>query len=147
MNCDVAVVGLGGMGSAILAHCAARGASVVGVEQFGPAHDLGSSHGRSRMIRKAYFENPAYVPLVIRAYELWRELEQAVGEEVLRITGVLSVGEEGSEIVRGTQRAATEHGLALEPLSQRELKGRYPTIELRKDEVALFEIDGGVLNP
>ena len=99
------------------------------------------------MIRKAYFENPAYVPLVIRAYELWRELEHAVGEEILRITGVLSVGEEGSEIVRGTRRAASEHGLALESLSQQELKARYPALELRKDEVALLEIDGGVLNP
>ena len=72
MDYDVAVVGLGGMGSAILAHCAARGASVVGLEQFEPAHDRGASHGKSRMIRKAYFEDPAYVPLVLRAYELWR---------------------------------------------------------------------------
>ena len=106
MGHDVAVVGLGGMGSAILAHCAARGASVIGLEQFGPVHDLGSSHGKTRMIRKAYFEDPAYVPLVLRAYELWRELERAAGEEILRITGLLSVGEETSEIIRGTRRAA-----------------------------------------
>ena len=72
MSYDVAVVGLGGMGSAIVAHCAARGAAVIGVEQFGPAHDLGSSYGKTRMIRKAYFEDSAYVPLVLRAYELWR---------------------------------------------------------------------------
>ena len=92
MRFDVAVVGVGGMGSAALAHCAARGASVIGIEQFGIAHDLGSSHGKSRMIRKAYFENPAYVPLILRAYELWRELERDAGEELLRITGVLAVG-------------------------------------------------------
>lgn len=147
MGHDVAVVGLGGIGSAILAHCAVRGASVIGVEQFGPAHDLGSSHGKTRMIRKAYFENPAYVPLVLRAYELWRELERAAGEEILRITGVLSVGEEASEIIRGTRRAASEHDLLVESLSQREVKARYPTLELWKDEVALFEMDGGVLNP
>jgi sarcosine oxidase len=147
MGHDVAVVGLGGMGSAILAHCAARGASVIGLEQFGPVHDLGSSHGKTRMIRKAYFEDPAYVPLVLRAYELWRELERAAGEEILRITGLLSVGPETSEIIRGTRRAAKEHDLAVKSLSQREVKARYPTLELLKDEVALFEIDGGVLNP
>jgi sarcosine oxidase len=147
MGHDVAVVGLGGMGSAILAHCAARGASVIGLEQFAPAHDLGSSHGKTRMIRKAYFEDPAYVPLVLRAYELWRDLERAAGEEILRITGLLSVGEETSEIIRGTLRAASKHDLRVESLSQREVKARYPTLELWKDEVALFEIDGGVLNP
>ena len=96
MGYDVAVVGLGGMGSAILAHCAAHGASAVGIEQFEPAHDRGSSHGKTRMIRKAYFEDAAYVPLVLRAYELWRELERAAGDEILRITGVLSIGDESS---------------------------------------------------
>ena len=147
MGYDVAVVGLGGMGSAILAHCATRGASVIGLEQFAPAHDLGSSHGRTRMIRKAYFEDPAYVPLVLRSYELWRELERATGQEILRITGLLSVGAETSEIIRGTRRAASEHDLPVESLSGREVKARYPTLELWKDEVALFEIDGGVLDP
>jgi len=135
------------MGSAILAHCAARGASVIGLDQFAPAHDLGSSHGKTRMIRRAYFEDPAYVPLVLRAYELWRELERATGLEILRITGLLSVGEETSEIIRGTRRAASEHDLPVESLSRRKVKARYPTLELWKDEVALFEIDGGVLNP
>jgi sarcosine oxidase len=144
---DIAVVGLGGIGSAILAHCAARGASAIGIEQFEPAHDLGSSHGKSRMIRKAYFENPDYVPLVIRAYELWNQLERETGEELLQTTGLLSVGDEASEIIAGTRRAAKEHDLAVEYLSQREIKARYPTVELLKEEVALFETDGGVLNP
>lgn len=147
MTYDVAIVGLGGMGSAILAHCAKRGASVIGLEQFSPAHDLGSSHGKCRMIRKAYFEDPAYVPLVLRAYELWHELERATGEDILRITGVLSVGAEISEIIRGARRAAEEHDLPVELLSQREVRERYPTLELWKDEVALLEKDAGVLDP
>jgi sarcosine oxidase len=147
MSYDVAIVGLGGMGSAILAHCAARGASVVGIEQFEPVHDRGASHGKTRMIRKAYFEDPAYVPLLLRAYELWRELEHASGEEILRLTGLLSVGPETSDIIRGTLRAAREHELRIESLSQGEVKAHYPTLELRKDEVALFEPDGGVLHP
>ena len=74
---DVIVVGLGGMGSAAAAHAASRGKRVLGIEQFQPAHDQGSSHGRSRVIRLAYFEHPAYVPLLRRAYELWRQLEAA----------------------------------------------------------------------
>jgi len=99
------------------------------------------------MIRTAYFEDPAYVPLVLRAYELWRELEHATGEEILRITGVLSIGDESSEIIRGARRAAEEYELPVELLSQREVRARYPTLELWKDEVALLENDAGVLDP
>jgi sarcosine oxidase len=147
MTYDVAIAGLGGIGSAIAAHCAWRGASVIGLEQFGPAHDRGSSHGQSRMIRQAYFEDAAYVPLVLRSYELWRELEEKAAEELLRITGVLSVGEEKSEIISGTKRSAAEHGLRLENLSRRQLRERYPSLCLLPDEVALFEPDGGVIDP
>jgi sarcosine oxidase len=146
MTYDVAIAGLGGIGSAIAAHCAARGVSVVGLEQFGPAHDLGSSHGKSRMIRQAYFEDAAYVPLVLRSYELWRELERET-EELLRLTGVLSVGEESSEIISGTKHSAGHHGLRLETLTQRQVRERYPTLRLLPNEVALFEPDGGVLDP
>ena len=144
---DVCIVGLGGMGSAILAHCASRGASVIGLEQFSRGHDLGASSGRTRMIRKAYFEDPAYVPLVLRAYELWHALEREEGEKLLRTTGVLTVGPEASEIIAGTRRAAREHDLALECLSAADVRSRYPMLKLRADEVALFEPDAGVLNP
>jgi sarcosine oxidase len=147
MTYDVAIAGLGGMGSAIAAHCAARGASVIGLEQFGPAHDLGSSHGKCRMIRKAYFEDAAYVPLVLRSYELWRALERETDDRLLRITGVLSVGEENSEIISGTKRSAAKHDLSVEPLSREQVRERYPTVKLLETEVALFEPDGGVLDP
>src|SRR3954447_3910205 len=147
MKFDVAVAGLGGMGSAIAAHSALRGRSVIGIEQFGPAHDRGSSHGKTRMIRKAYFEDPAYVPIVLRAFELWRELEERSGEELLRTTGVLSVGREESEIISGTQRAAAQHDLPLplEWLSREQVRERYPMLRLERDEVALLEPDAGVL--
>jgi sarcosine oxidase len=147
MTYDVAVAGLGGMGSAIAAHCAARGASVIGLEQFGPAHDQGSSQGKSRMIRKAYFEDPAYVPLVLRSYELWRALERDSGDQLLRITGILSAGEETSDIIAGTKRAAAQHDLALEAWSKQQVRNRYPSLQMLRDEVALFEPDGGVLDP
>lgn len=144
---DVAVAGLGGMGSAIAAHSAARGASTIGFDQFEPAHDLGASHGKSRMIRKAYFEDQAYVPLVLRAYELWRKLEQEAGEELLRITGVLSIGTPNSEIISGTLQAAARHDLSVKTWSQEEIKTRYPSLQLLPDELAVFEPDGGVLDP
>jgi sarcosine oxidase len=146
MRYDVAVVGLGGMGSAILAHCAGRG-SAVGLEQFERGHQFGSSGGKSRLIRKAYFEDPAYVPLLLRAYELWRALEERTGQALLQITGLLLVGGEDSEIIQGAQRAAREHQLPLEVLDTAELRARYPLLRVVADEVGVFETDGGVLNP
>ena len=76
----VIVIGLGGMGSAAAAHLARRGAQVIGLERFEPAHAMGSSHGGSRIIRQSYFEDPAYVPLLLRAYELWDDLEASADE-------------------------------------------------------------------
>ena len=86
MAFDVIVIGLGGMGSAAAAHLAARGQRVLGLERFGPAHDRGSSHGGSRIIRQSYFEDPAYVPLLLRAYELWRSLEADSGADLMTLT-------------------------------------------------------------
>jgi sarcosine oxidase len=147
MRYDVAVVGLGGMGSAILAQTAKRGASVIGLEQFTRGHDFGSSSGKSRMIRKAYFEDPAYVPLLLRAYDLWRELERETGQELLRLTGLLMVGKEGCEIVAGATRAAREHSLPFESLTAPEIRSRFPTLKVLDQEVGVYEPDGGVLDP
>lgn len=144
---DVAVVGLGGMGSAILAECAVRGVTAIGLEQFQPAHEFGASIGKSRLIRKAYFEDPAYVPLVLRAYELWGELEKDSAESLLTITGLLTVGEEGSDIVEGTLRAARQHDLEIQHLDRNELATRFPTLKILPNESVLFETDGGVLKP
>jgi sarcosine oxidase len=135
------------MGSAIAAHCAARGAHVIGLEQFERGHDLGASSGKTRLIRTAYFEDVAYVPLVQRAYELWRELERASGEELLRRIGVLYVGEEGSNVIEGTQRAARQHRLPIESFSGHQVTSRYPNLKLLPEEVGLFEKEAGVLNP
>jgi sarcosine oxidase len=147
MRYDVAVVGLGGMGSAILAQSAKRGASVIGLEQFTRGHDFGSSSGKSRMIRKAYFEDPAYVPLLLRAYDLWRELERETSQELLRLTGLLMVGKEGCEIVAGATRAAREHSLPFESLTAPEIRSRFPMLKVLDEEVGVYEPDGGVLDP
>ena len=101
---DAIVVGLGGMGSAALANAARRSLRVLGIEQFARGHDLGASSGRSRIIRKAYFEHPAYVPLLLRAYELWREMESESGCAVLHVTGMLIAGKRESALVSGAKR-------------------------------------------
>ena len=85
---DVVVCGLGAMGSAALHHLARRGKRVLGLERFTPGHDRGSSHGSTRIIRLGYFEHPSYVPLLRRAYALWRELEAASGQRLLHVTGI-----------------------------------------------------------
>src|ERR1700716_3787334 len=100
---DVIVVGLGAMGSATLYELARRGKRVLGLEAFGPGHQLGSSHGESRVIRLAYYEHPNYVPLLERAYELWAELEQRSGAELLHITGGLMIGVPETELVSGAR--------------------------------------------
>src|SRR3954453_13850620 len=103
---DVLVLGLGGMGSAAAAHLAGRGARVLGLERFGPAHDRGSSHGGSRIIRQASFEGPAYVPLLRRAYELWDRLEADSGRDLLTRTGGLYLGPPEEPTVAGRLSAA-----------------------------------------
>src|SRR3954471_9128830 len=89
---DTIVVGLGAMGSATAYHLARRGERVLALEQFRPGHTLGSSHGDSRIIREQYFEHPQYVPLVQRAYTLWRELEEETGGHLLSLHGGLRTG-------------------------------------------------------
>src|SRR6266568_9510610 len=128
---DAIVVGLGGMGSAALAHLAQRGKRVLGLEQYSPAHALGSSHGGSRIIRKAYYEDPAYVPLVLRAYELWEDLEAKTNTRLLVRTGGLMAGYEGCEILEGSLRSARAHGLEHEMLSAADLSRRFPVLRPR----------------
>ncbi|MDQ6654238.1 MAG: N-methyl-L-tryptophan oxidase [Verrucomicrobiota bacterium] len=147
MTYDLCVAGLGGMGSAIAAQAAARGARVLGLEQFARGHELGASSGRTRMIRQAYFEDPAYVPLLLRAYELWHALERESGEELLTTTGVLAVGPETSEVVSGISRAAREHNLPVEHWSRQEVQRRYPMLKMLPEEIAVFEPAAGVLQP
>lgn len=135
------------MGSAATAHLAARGQRVLGLEQFQPAHDQGSSHGRSRVIRLAYFEHPAYVPLLRRAYELWRRLETDTGRRLLQVTGGLMIGAPDSEVVSGSLRSAREHGLAHEMLDAVEIHRRFPPLTPHPGTVGFHENEAGVLFP
>lgn len=144
---DVAVVGLGAMGSAAVAHLAARGSKVIGIDAFYPAHALSSSHGDSRLIRLGYFEDPSYVPLLQRAYENWRTLEARLREDILTVTGVLQIGKPDSKIVSGTLKSCALHNLPLETLSPDHMRGRFPVFSLDADEVALLDPQGGYIRP
>jgi sarcosine oxidase len=144
---DVIVVGLGGMGSAAAAHLAARGQRVLGLERFGPAHDRGSSHGGSRITRQSYFEDPAYVPLLLRAYELWDQLADDSGADVITLTGGVFLGRPDSLTVAGSLRAAREWGLPHELLDAGEIRRRFPTLTPAEDEVGLYETAAGFVRP
>ncbi|HVU86894.1 MAG TPA: N-methyl-L-tryptophan oxidase [Pirellulales bacterium] len=142
---DVIVLGTGGIGSAALAMLARRGAKVLGLDQFPPAHDRGSSHGRTRIIRQAYFEHPDYVPLLLRSYELWRELSERTGERLFQETGFLQVGPADGVVVPGVLASAAEHGLSVERLAANEITRRWPGFAVAESAVGVYEPRGGVL--
>lgn len=145
---DVIVAGLGAMGSATACHLAARGARVLGIDQYAPPHTMGSSHGESRIIRQVYYEHPLYVPLVQRSFELWRKLERdASAPDLLTVTGGLMLGEESSGLIRGSRRAAATHGLPMEEIPIARLQDRYPQLVPMPGFVALLDPAAGFLDP
>ncbi|MEO1615805.1 MAG: N-methyl-L-tryptophan oxidase, partial [Planctomycetota bacterium] len=145
---DAIVLGVGGVGSAALYHLADRGMRTLGIEQFGIAHDRGSSHGETRAIRKAYFEHPDYVPLIERAYKNWFDLEEQSGEcgSLLVQQGILEVGPVDGILIPGLRDACKKHGLTLEDVDGQEFEGRFPGFRLPAGNVAVYEPDGGFLH-
>ncbi len=146
-SADVIVVGLGADGSAAAAHLAARGAKVLGLEAFSRGHTNGSSGGLTRVIRLAYYEHPDYVPLLKRAWTLWRELEAATGEELLRQTGGVYAGPRYGELVGGALRSAREHSLEHELLDPAALRARLPLFRFDPEWWGLAEATAGYLLP
>jgi sarcosine oxidase len=144
---DVIVVGVGGMGSAAAYHLAARGQRVLALEQHTLAHGFGSSHGLTRIIRLAYFEDPSYVPLLRRAFALWRALGEGMAEPLLHVTGGLDVGRAGSVVFEGSRRSCVEHGLPHEVLDAGQLAARFPGWTPPPDALAVYQPDAGFLTP
>ena len=144
---DVIVLGLGGMGSAAAYHLARRGQRVLGLDRYAPAHDRGSSHGRSRIIREAYWEHPSYVPLVRRAYDLWDELSAAARRPLLRITGGIMIGAPTTDLIRGSLESARVHRLPHEVLDAAAVRDRFPVFEPADGMVGVYEPRAGVLRP
>lgn len=147
MTYDLIVLGLGGMGSAVTARAAQRGRRVLGIEQFARGHELGASCGSTRIIRKAYFEDPAYVPLLLRAYELWRDLERRTGTTLLDLVGVLMIGGAHSSILANVGSTARAYGFPLEEFDAAGIARRFAGTRPRPAERALLERDAGVVFP
>lgn len=144
---EVIVLGVGAMGSAALYQLARRRRRVLGLERFDIPHRYGSSHGETRIIRLAYYEDPAYVLLLRHAFELWRSIESRAGEPLLTRTGSVDAGPADSWVFDGSVRSCREHDLPHEVLTSAELTARYPGYRLPRDTMALLQPDGGFLRP
>ena len=144
---DVIVAGLGAMGSLTTYQLARRGHRVLGLDRFVPPHTMGSSHGQSRIIREAYFEDPRYVPLVQHAYRAWAALEARSGVTVFQQTGGLMLGRPDGMLVGGALRSAELHALPHERLSARDVAARFPAFAPDADMEGVFEPRAGILVP
>jgi sarcosine oxidase len=142
---DCIVLGTGGVGSAALFELARRGLRALGIDRFGPAHDRGSSHGETRIIRLAYFEHPDYVPLLRRAYERWEELEKLSGQKLFFPCGLLQCGPERGEVLPGVRRAAAVHNLEIDELDAASVARRFPGFRLLPGLAGVFERRAGFL--
>ena len=153
-NVDTIVLGLGAMGSAAIYQLAKRGHRVLGIDQFSPPHDYGSSHGETRIIRQAIGEGEEYVPLALRSYELWREIEREAGRELLVITGGLILeSQQSNTMMHGrrnflaqTIQCATRFNLCHEILERQDIRKRYPQFAVT-NELGYFEYETGYLRP
>jgi len=144
---DAIVIGIGGMGSAALYHLAKRGLNALGIDQFNIPHNLGSSHGLTRIIRLAYYEDLSYVPLLRRAYALWAELEAEFGEQLFFQTGSIDMGPEDGEVFSGSLKSCIENDFEHDVLDSVELRVRFPGYRLPAETMAVYQPQGGLLTP
>ena len=144
---DVIVIGVGSMGSATCYYLSKRGYKVLGLEQFGIAHEFGSHAGQSRIIRKAYFEHPDYVPLLERAYENWRIFEKETSEQLYFETGLLYTATSDNEMIEGVKRSAALYNIALEKLTVTDAAKRFPQFAFPEHFEVLFEPGAGLIPP
>ena len=142
---DAIVIGVGGMGSAAVYHLARQGVRVLGIERYDIPNEMGSSHGVTRMIRLSIQEGPSYVPLVRRAYELWRQLEKVAGERLLFTTGSIRAGIESNQMFQGSKEACDAHNIPYEVLTGPEANQRFPGYQLPEEAMTIYQPDGGFL--
>lgn len=144
---EVIIIGAGSMGGAAANVLAERGVKVLALETFWPGHDQGSAHGGTRIIRQAYFESPDYVPLLKRAYEGWKKLEEESGRDILKLCGNINIGHPESLTFKGSLDAAQEHGLEYEILTAEEIRERFPTMNPKDHALGLYEPNAGYVRP
>jgi sarcosine oxidase len=142
---DVIVIGVGTMGAAACECLARRGGSVLGLEQFTIPHNRGSHHGKSRVFRTAYYEHPDYVPLLRRAYDGWRALQEAAGVRLLHEVGALYLGKPGNELIAGSIDSARRHGLPHRELTREEVARDFPQFNVPEDFVGFLDERAGWL--
>ncbi len=142
---DVIVIGVGGAGSAAAMHLSKAGVHTLGIDQYHAAHDRGSSHGQTRIIRQAYFENPCYVPLLQRAYELWNELEDNSNRKLFHRTGLVELGPSDGIVIPGVRSSAATYGLPIEKLPPSEINQKWSGIRGEHDWEAIIELNAGFL--
>ncbi|MBC7473105.1 MAG: N-methyl-L-tryptophan oxidase [Candidatus Sericytochromatia bacterium] len=162
-NFDVIVVGLGAMGSSACYYLSQNNINVLGLDQFNPPHNFGSSHGETRIIREAYFEHPLYVPLVQRAYDLWEDLQQKttniksdklennesalLSDRLFLKTSGLMLGKKDSGVVSGAKKSAETHNLNYKLFNSDQIKKNYPAFNIPADNIGILENRAGILFP
>ena len=126
-------------------HLARRGLRTLGLDRFQPGHARGSSHGDTRVIRQCYFEHPDYIPLLLRAYELWADLEQRTARRLYQRTGVLEIGPTDGMVLPGVMAAAARHNLSIDSLEPANIRRRFPGFDVPEGMAGVFEHDAGIL--
>ena len=146
-NYDVILTGIGSMGSAACYWLAKRGYKVLGLEQFDIPHDQGSHAGQSRIIRKAYFEHPGYIPLLQRAYYNWRQLEEQKREQVYFKTGLLYHGPASHEMMKGVREAASLYDIGINHLTKQQTESKFSPFKILPAFESIYEPDAGFIRP
>ena len=146
-NYDAIVLGIGSMGSSSCYHLSKRGFKILGIEQFDIPHNYGSHNGHSRIIRKAYFEHPSYVPLLEGAYKNWEILQKEYGEQIYFKTGLLYFGPEDHLLIKGSRRSAEQYGIKINQFTAEEQKEKYPQFKIPETFVNMLEKDAGFITP
>ena len=144
---DAIVIGVGSMGSATCYYLAKRGYKVLGLEQFDISHEFGSHAGQSRIIRKAYFEHPDYVPLLEKAYENWKIFEEEAGEQLYFKTGLLYAGTSNNEMIKGVKNSSSLYDIELEKLNRVDVAKRFHQFRFPENFEVLFEPEAGFITP
>lgn len=144
---DVIVLGLGAMGSSAAYQLSRKRVKVLGLERFSPPHDLGSSHGQTRIIREAYFEDPRYVPLIQRAYELWDELERVSATRLCHLTGGVMIGPPNGALLQGALASAQAHRLEYRQMTAAQIHDQFPALRPPPSMAGLWEPRSGILFP
>lgn len=141
---NIAVIGLGGTGSAALRFLAAAGHNVVGYERYEIGHKRGSSHGNSRIIRYAY-PDPLYTNLMTSAFPLWEALCSKTGRDLLVKCGGITFAPDGHPELDATIGALSSAGVAHTVMSSTDAMQRFPAFRFSDDEVVIFHEDAGFL--